>query len=109
MSVLFITTTKIVIFLYFLLDFSDLLFMRRWYSACTSFYALVAYHGARGDEGLVQSVAETGDDFFQVFAFLLGKQWGFEGYNVHPFCGITEGATIITGWKPLINHEITLL
>ena len=42
----------------------------RLLSACTSFYALVAGHGARGDEGLVQSLVETGDDLFQVFTLL---------------------------------------
>ena len=43
------------------LDFGDLLFMR---------YALVAGHGVDGDKGLVQSLVETGDDLFQVFALL---------------------------------------
>ena len=78
-------------FFYFLLFFGDLLFMRRWYSscawldklggalanrasslhsACTSFYALVAGHGVDGDEGLVQSLVETGDGLSQVFALL---------------------------------------
>ena len=42
----------------------------RLLSACTSFYALVAGHGARGDKGLVQSLVETGDGLPQVFALL---------------------------------------
>ena len=33
-------------------------------------YALVAGHGVDGDEGLVQSLVETGDDLFQVFTLL---------------------------------------
>jgi len=61
----------------------------RLLSACTSFYALVAGHGARGDEGLVQSLVETGDGLFQVFTLLLERQWIIGGYNVPPFCGIT--------------------
>ena len=31
----------------------------RLLSVCTSFYALVAGHGARGDEGLARSLVET--------------------------------------------------
>ena len=42
----------------------------RLHSACTSFYALVAGHGVDGDEGLVQSLVETGDGLPQVFALL---------------------------------------
>lgn len=34
------------------------------------FDALVAGHGACGDEGLVQSLVETVDDLFQVFTLL---------------------------------------
>jgi hypothetical protein len=53
--------------------------------------ALVAGHGARSDEGLVQSLVETGDDLFQVTSLLLDKQrrifWGDTMYP--PFCGIT--------------------
>ena len=51
--------------------FSRLRLQRRCkLNACTSFYALVAGHGARGDEGLVQSLVETGDSLPQVFALL---------------------------------------
>ena len=55
------------------------------HSTCTSFDALVAGHGVDGDEGLVQSLVEMGDDILQVFALLLGKQWGFGEYNAPPF------------------------
>ena len=61
----------------------------RLLSACTSFYAFVAGHGARGDKGLVQSLVETGDDLFQVFALPLDIQWIIGGYNVPPLYGIT--------------------
>ena len=46
-------------------------------------YALVAGLGARGDRGLVQSLAETGDDLFQVFALLLDRQ-RFLGDTMYP-------------------------
>ena len=59
------------------------------HSACTSFYALVAGHGARVDEELVQSLVETANDFRQVFAFMLDRRLDVGGYNVPPFCGIT--------------------
>ena len=47
-------------------------------------------HCVDGDEGLVQSLVEMGDDFFQVVALLLDRQWIFGGYIVPPFCGITR-------------------
>ena len=52
------------------------------------YYACVAGHGARGEEGLVQSLVEAGDDILQAFALVLDRQRFFGGYNVPPFCGI---------------------
>ena len=47
--------------------------------------ALVAGHGARSDEGLVQSLVETGDDLFQVTSLLLDKQLRiFWGDTIYP-------------------------
>ena len=73
------------------------------------FYALFAGHGARGDEGLVQSLVETGDGILQVISLLLDRQWIIGGYNVPPFCGITGVFDNYYGMASVINHEITIL
>ena len=54
-------------FFYFLLDFGDLLFMRRWYSSCACFMPLSPVTVLTVTKG---SSVETGDDLFQVFALL---------------------------------------
>jgi hypothetical protein len=74
-------------------------------SACTSFYALVIGHDARGDEGLVQSLVETGDDPFQVFALLdyhlrpsLGQAIG-EVIDFEKWCKVSGMTLLVTGCR----------
>ena len=59
-----------IAFFYFLLDFGDLLFMRRWYSSCACLMPLSPVTVLTCDKGLVQSLVETGDDLLQVFTLL---------------------------------------
>ena len=74
-------------------------------SACTSFYALVASHGVDSDEGLVQSLVETGDGLSQVFTLLdyhlqpsLGQAIG-EVIDFEKWCKVSGMMLLVTGCR----------
>ena len=70
-----------------------------------------AGHGVRGNEGLVQSLVESGDGILQVISLLLDIQWIIGGYNAPPFCGITRVLDNYYGMAAthrLLNHNILM-